>query len=143
MDDQGQKPNVCFNDPTEKLPGYLYGDLGNEKSHKYLEKMLEALALCHTIVVDSVTGQYNASSPDELALVNFAKQCGYSFEGIDDYEILHVNTPKGKRRYKLLHVCPFNSDRKRMSVIVMDEAGIVKLICKGADQVILSLLCHD
>ena len=27
---------------------------------------------------------YNASSPDELALVNFAKVCGYRFMGIDD-----------------------------------------------------------
>jgi magnesium-transporting ATPase (P-type) len=31
------------------------------------------LALCHTIVIDEKKGTYNASSPDELALVNAAK----------------------------------------------------------------------
>jgi magnesium-transporting ATPase (P-type) len=35
----------------------------------------------------------------------------------------------------------FNSDRKRMSVIVKDcEDGIVKLYCKGADNVMLERL---
>ena len=31
------------------------------------------LAFCHTIVIDEKKGTYNASSPDELALVNAAK----------------------------------------------------------------------
>jgi phospholipid-transporting ATPase len=33
---------------------------------------------------------YNASSPDELALINFAKLCGYRFMGIDDNNIMTV-----------------------------------------------------
>jgi P-type E1-E2 ATPase len=36
----------------------------------------------------------------------------------------------------LLNVLEFNSDRKRMSVIVRDEKGVIKLMCKGADSVI-------
>lgn len=27
---------------------------------------------------------YNASSPDELALINFAKFCGFEYKGMDD-----------------------------------------------------------
>lgn len=38
--------------------------------------------------------------------------------------------------YKLLNVLEFNSDRKRMSVIVKDPNGKIKLMCKGADEVI-------
>ena len=41
---------------------------GNE-----LELILVFMALCHTIIIDAKTGKFNASSPDELALVNFAK----------------------------------------------------------------------
>jgi phospholipid-transporting ATPase len=53
--------------------------------------MREALGICHTIVtdqkVDNKTGEsyisYNASSPDELALVNGARFLGFSFEERD------------------------------------------------------------
>jgi hypothetical protein len=31
------------------------------------------LAFCHTIIIDEKKGTFNASSPDELALVNAAK----------------------------------------------------------------------
>jgi len=46
------------------------------------------LGACHTIVMDQRKNEYSASSPDELALVNFAKQCGYEFLEIDAYENL-------------------------------------------------------
>jgi phospholipid-transporting ATPase len=44
------------------------------------------LSLCHTVTTQTVNNDiiYNASSPDELALINFAKLCGYRFMGIDD-----------------------------------------------------------
>ena len=38
------------------------------------------LAVCHAIVIDPKTGKYNASSPDELALVEGAKRMGFTFE---------------------------------------------------------------
>jgi len=34
--------------------------------------------------------------------------------------------------YDLLNVIDFTSDRKRMSVIVKDRKGVIKLMCKGA-----------
>ena len=44
------------------------------------------LALCHTVIVEEKNGEniYNASSPDELALVNGAKYFGYEFLGRDE-----------------------------------------------------------
>lgn len=48
-----------------------------------LKKTLLFLALCHTIIIDEKKGIYNASSPDELALVNAAKQFGFEFKGRD------------------------------------------------------------
>lgn len=46
--------------------------------------------MCHTIVIDERKGTYNAASPDELALVNAAKQFGYEFKGLDKDDNLLV-----------------------------------------------------
>jgi magnesium-transporting ATPase (P-type) len=48
--------------------------------------MMEILGVCHTIIVEEKNNEiiYNASSPDELALVNAAKYFGYQFLGRDD-----------------------------------------------------------
>lgn len=82
------------------------------------------MALCHTIIVDEKKKTYNAASPDELALVNAAKQFGWEFKGIDkdDNMIVDVKKKNGElnytKKYKLLNTLEFNSDRKRMSVII-------------------------
>jgi phospholipid-transporting ATPase len=76
------------------------------------------LSLCHTIVLDEKSGKYNASSPDELALVNSAKFFGFEFKKRDEdnYMIIHCNGIDLK--YRLLNILEFTSTRKRMSVVV-------------------------
>jgi magnesium-transporting ATPase (P-type) len=43
--------------------------------------MIYNLAICHTIIVEKKDDQisYNASSPDELALINAARHFGVTF----------------------------------------------------------------
>jgi magnesium-transporting ATPase (P-type) len=41
------------------------------------------LGLCHTVVLEK-NGDYNASSPDELAFSYFAKLVGAEFLGMDE-----------------------------------------------------------
>ena len=72
MPKEKQEPNVCFMDP--RLNQHI-----EEGCNEYLEKTLVFLACCHTIIIDQKTNEYNSSSPDELALVNAAKQFGYNF----------------------------------------------------------------
>lgn len=57
-------------------------------NHYYAAKMMEILSVCHTVVVEDKNGKlsYNASSPDELALVNGAKYLGYNFKKRDEDE---------------------------------------------------------
>ena len=46
-----------------------------------------------------------------------------------------------KKRFEILRRMEFNSDRKRMSVLVIDpDDGLLKLYCKGADNVIMQRL---
>jgi phospholipid-transporting ATPase len=72
------------------------------------------MATCHTII--SETGQkgemiYNASSPDELALVNFARYVGVEFAGIDNDNNVLVQLKSRSLKYKLLQVLEFSSSR--------------------------------
>jgi magnesium-transporting ATPase (P-type) len=111
--------------------------------------MLTHLALCHSIVVDDKSGKYNASSPDELALVNAAKFFGYQYISKDENGVLSIITVHGKlRKYKLLNTLEFNSTRKRMSVIIEDlqsptsakDLHDIYVLTKGADSIIQPLL---
>lgn len=136
-----QESNVRFHDPS------MREDLmdSSAPNHEALVRCLIFLSLCHTIVIDQKKGTYNAASPDELALVNAAKQFGYEFKGIDKNDkmsIINKNTNK-MMKYQLLHVCEFNSTRKRMSVILKDPNGKIILMCKGADSVIMERLSEE
>ena len=120
-------------------------------NHTNVKNFLEALGLCHTIItdikVDKETQQeytiYNASSPDELALVNGARHLGFTFESRDDQGNMVCQTWDGERRYKLLNVIEFDSTRKRMSVIVKTPDNRILVICKGADSIIEKRLKPD
>lgn len=109
--------NVNFEDP-------IFFEHLNAKSHtnyKSIQNYLECLALCHTVIIEEKNGKifYNASSPDELALVNAAKFFGASFAGRDDDSNMIVEWKNGSKEvFELLNVLEFNSTRKRMSVIV-------------------------
>ena len=111
--------------------------IGTEQ-HEALTKVLLFLACCHTIIIDEKKGTYNAASPDELALVNAAKQFGYEFQGCDNQDnmIIYNKNDATTTKYQLLNVCEFDSTRKRMSVVLKDPKGRIVLLCKGADSII-------
>ena len=62
----------------------------SHENHHNAKALIEALGLCHTIVTDEKEKDgtkfivYNASSPDELALVNGARHLGFAFESRDE-----------------------------------------------------------
>lgn len=83
------------------------------------------LGLCHTILVTYLEGErvYNASSPDEYALVQMARYCGFEYDGLDsDNNMTLIDHRQSKSySYELLDVLEFSSARKRMSVILRDR----------------------
>lgn len=99
-----------------------------------IQEILLLLSTCHSIMI--YNNNYNASSPDELALVNFGKKCGYEFLGKDKHNNILVKVMGNDKCFKLRHLFEFNSDRKRMSVIVENPDGGIWLYCKGADSII-------
>ncbi|XP_054393990.2 phospholipid-transporting ATPase IC isoform X2 [Pongo abelii] len=99
------------------------------------------LAVCHTVMVDRTDGQlnYQAASPDEGALVNAARNFGFAFLTRTQNTIT-ISELGTERTYNVLAILDFNSDRKRMSIIVRTPEGNIKLYCKGADTVIYERL---
>ncbi|KAI8373699.1 hypothetical protein BD560DRAFT_446220 [Blakeslea trispora] len=84
---------------------------------------------------------YKAESPDEAALVNAAKNIGFAYIGRKE-TTLTLDILGNEYNFELLDVLEFNSDRKRMSVIIRrpDPWNDIILYCKGADSTISNLL---
>uniref|UniRef100_A0A8C2H816 Phospholipid-transporting ATPase n=1 Tax=Cyprinus carpio TaxID=7962 RepID=A0A8C2H816_CYPCA len=83
---------------------------------------------------------YEAESPDEAALVQAAKAYGYTLLGRSPEQVLVAVPGTGPLSIALLHVLPFHSARKRMSVVVRHPlTGEVVVYTKGADNVIMEL----
>ena len=120
----GQKPEMPQEENVNFLDPRVEEDLSNSGSenHEALVKTVVFLACCHTIIIDQKKGTYNSSSPDELALVNAAKQFGYEFKDRDEDDniVIHDKRNNADLKYQLLDVCEFTSTRKRMSVIFRD-----------------------
>lgn len=118
---------------------------------------LLALALCHTASpdVDLNNGEtgteieqldYQAASPDELALVSAARDLGFMLidRQLDRITLRTypngLDSPPVDENYRVLDVIPFNSTRKRMSVIIEMPDKRIFLLTKGADNVIIERL---
>lgn len=89
---------------------------------------------------------YQAASPDELALVQAARDLGFIVLDKQN-NVLKVKTyPKGfdqpakLENYEILDVIEFTSVRKRMSIVVRFPDSRVGVFCKGADNIILERL---
>lgn len=94
--------NVNFEDPNFD---HHIGD-ANHENNQYLKRFHEALGLCHTVIADVKSDKqgnnyiaYNASSPDELALVNGARHLGFFFRERDEDNNMICETWDGVRKF--------------------------------------------
>lgn len=129
--------------------------------HSYSRKMkffILAIALCHTCVpeverhsnddgedqIDNLS--YQAASPDELALIEAARDLGYIVIDRDQNSLTVRTYPQGfdegpvDEIYEVLQIIEFSSTRKRMSAVCRFPDGRYCVLCKGADNIILDRL---
>ena len=96
------------------------------------------MALCHTAFTEEKGSEivYQASSPDEMALISASRYYKYIFlkREIGNKLILEING--NKYDYEVSHTLEYTSERKRMSVIVHCPDGKIRLYAKGADSII-------
>uniref|UniRef100_A0A8C5CZ80 Phospholipid-transporting ATPase n=1 Tax=Gadus morhua TaxID=8049 RepID=A0A8C5CZ80_GADMO len=130
-----------YADPKfEFMDHSLVACIRSKQDQETLE-FFKLLSLCHTVMVEHKEGElvYQAASPDEGALVTAARNFGFVFlhrtqDTITIKEMDHEAT------YQMLALLDFNSDRKRMSIILKFPDGRIRLYCKGADTVIYERL---
>lgn len=82
-----------------------------------------AVALCHNVTPVTEDGHltYQASSPDEIALVKFTESVGLVLCERDLTTITLRNPHDGLHAYEVLNIFPFTSETKRMGIIVRDK----------------------
>ncbi|XP_076614933.1 phospholipid-transporting ATPase IC [Chaetodon auriga] len=111
------------------------------RKDKDVTEFFKLLSLCHTVMVDNKDGNlvYQAASPDEGALVTAARNFGFVFLSRTQ-DTITITEMDQETTYEMLALLDFNSDRKRMSIILKFPDGRIRLYCKGADTVIYERL---
>nr|KAF6357874.1 putative ATPase phospholipid transporting 9B (putative) [Pipistrellus kuhlii] len=130
-----------------------------------VHEAVTAIALCHNVtpVYESragVTGEteyaevdqdfsdenrtYQASSPDEVALVQWTESIGLTLVN-RDLTSMQLRTPGGQiLTYCVLQMFPFTSEGKRMGIIVRDESTAeITFYMKGADAVMSTIVQYN
>lgn len=84
---------------------------------------------------------YQASSPDEVAIVRFTESVGVTLVNRERTRMT-VRDPAGNlHTYGILSVFPFTSESKRMGIIVKDlSSGEIVFVQKGADVVMAKIV---
>ncbi|XP_059148844.1 probable phospholipid-transporting ATPase IIB isoform X2 [Physella acuta] len=125
---------------------------------------VRAIALCHNVTPvfeESTNGDvknddteadqqlkqkvtYQASSPDEIALVSWAESVNLALVK-RDLNSITLRTPTGAlATYTILQIFPFTSESKRMGIIVRDtETGEITFYLKGADVVMQGIVQYN
>ncbi|KAL8943943.1 MAG: hypothetical protein Q9216_000755 [Gyalolechia sp. 2 TL-2023] len=125
-----------------------------------------ALALCHNVTptIEEENGEsvttYQASSPDEIAIVRWTEQVGLRLIHRDRKSITlqSVETSRVVVRVQILDIFPFTSEGKRMGIILQflekqdpadaadsarDTSGEIWFYQKGADTVMTSIVAMN
>ena len=121
-----------------------------------------ALALCHNVTptTDEEDGRavtsYQASSPDEIAIVRYAQNVGLKLAYRDRQSMVLESTDTSAVvvRVRILDIFPFTSESKRMGLIVQFEqdssslesrgdGGEIWFYEKGADTVMTSIVAAN
>ena len=110
---------------------------------KKLEEFLYLLTLCHSLYIEKSGNDdisYHGDSADEIALVQGAKKIGIELKAKEFSEITIKNNIKNEiKKYELKLIIPFDSERRRMTVVVLDkDIGQYIILCKGADSEIIN-----
>ena len=118
-----------------------------KRIHRHRSKLIRdtitAMCLCNNVtpIVDDNDPNkmtYQASSPDEVALVKFAVTLNMRLVGRTDKEIKLIDAADNSEEFEVLANFPFSSDTKRMGIILKNKKhGHIIYYLKGAENVMM------
>lgn len=93
---------------------------------------------------DDGTVTYQASSPDEVAIVKWTESVGLTLVSRDRTK-MQLQTPEGTRMdFEILEIFPFTSESKRMGIVVRDvSSNDIFFLQKGADVVMTKIVMRN
>ncbi len=104
------------------------GGARKRRDQQYIcRDFMTALALCHNVTptfpdeFDKSIVEFQASSPDEVALVKFANEMGMKLIERDQNTIVITNTNGNEEKYDVLANFPFSSETKRMGIVLRHQ----------------------
>ncbi|CAD8137568.1 unnamed protein product [Paramecium pentaurelia] len=114
--------------------------IGNVEDDAILRDLLLAIALCHNVTPIEENGerQYQASSPDEVALVKIAESLGITLKNRDQNSMI-IELNGQTKKYEILYNFPFSSESKRMGILLKLE-NLYIFYLKGADAIMKQFL---
>lgn len=113
--------------PTEVNSEESVAMLKSELSGEVLSLLLQVIFLNTASEVVKVDSKYTTyGSPTEIAILDFGMRLGADFD-------------EQRRNINILKIEPFNSVRKKMSVLVAQPNGRKRAFCKGASEIILRM----
>lgn len=119
---------------------------GKRDIHFRIFDLVQALVVCHNVTPVHERGEttYQASSPDEIAIVKWTNHIGMSLD-YRDRECIRVVTVFGDTlSYEILHMFPFTSESKRMGIIVRDkQTNEIVFYQKGADVIMTTIVAKN
>lgn len=103
-----------------------------------LRDLISALCICHNVtpVIEDGEKIYQASSPDEVALVKIAESINMKLLDRTQSKMNIQNAAGVKESYEILANFPFTSESKRMGIVVRNlETNRIIFYLKGADAI--------
>ena len=151
-------PSYFYNIPSSSGATRTRREIGSR-----VRDLIMALALCHNVTptTEEDNGHsfttYQASSPDEIAIVKWTEAVGLRLLHRDrqSMTLQSVDTSRVVVRVRILDVFSFTSEGKRMGIILQfmqgedptvsntDEAGEIWFYQKGADTVMTSIVAAN
>ncbi|KAF9259302.1 phospholipid-translocating P-type ATPase [Marasmius fiardii PR-910] len=130
--------------PTGASMAMAMGVRGRRDMSSRVRDVVLSLGLCHNVTPvtnDDGSVTYQASSPDEVAIVSWTQSIGLTLT-FRDRTSMQLQTPSGSTvKYEILDIFPFTSESKRMGIIVKDAAtGEITFYQKGADVVMAPIV---
>ncbi|THG97433.1 hypothetical protein EW026_g4568 [Hermanssonia centrifuga] len=124
--------------------GVQMANRGRRDMSSRVHDVVLSLALCHNVTPvrnDDGSVTYQASSPDEVAIVRWTESVGLTLTFRDRTRI-ELQTPAGSRLlFEVLDLFPFTSESKRMGIVVRDtQSGEITFLEKGADVVMAKIV---
>ena len=114
--------------------------------NKIIRDTITSMVLCNNVTPiisddDPNDITYQASSPDEVALVKFAEKLNMRLIHRTDKEIKIKNVSNTMEEYKILANFPFSSDTKRMGIILQNKKhNHIIFYLKGAENVMMKFV---